>query len=545
MARKSRVNLPVETGVQTPEKVILKTAVYARLSRETEVNVERGTLDNQVSYIKDYISRQDDLEIYDVYVDDYTGTKFDRPEFERMLNDIRSGRIDAVVVKDLSRLGRDHIETGNFLENVFPMFGVRFIAINDCYDSEKENDGLMAAVTNIANALYAKDISKKISTAYHRLMEQGIPASGVPFGYKVIINENHIREMVVDEEAAAIVRKIFSLYIEGKRRAEICKILNADNAPTPNQYRFRDREEKLAEYAHCKWDLHILAPILNNETYTGIFYSGKSERCLYQNKEVKRKDKSEWLVFENHHEAIISKEDFNKAMEMVRPSYKKNKPIENIFRKKIFCGHCGKSMSVTGSPYVKRSYRCRTQQRYGRKSCENEIISSEIIEKTVLEQIRIMIKLLLDTDEAVKKIKASDEYAVEANKINAVYAAQLDEFKRLENHKNDMYMHLCEGLIDETEYLTFNKLISAKIEAAEQKLSEIEKFTKMLAKSPLDDSAIRDSIKAFKNKRKLSRDMVEAFIDKILIYKGNRIEIVFNFNDEIKKLLKRKADGEI
>ena len=544
MARKSRVNLPVQTASQTPQKTVLKTALYARLSKETDVNVERGTMDNQINYIREYIIAQNDLELYDIYADDCTGTTFDRPEFERMMSDMRKGNIDAVVVKDLSRLGRDHIETGNYIDNVFPMFNVRFIAINDGYDSEKNSDGFMAAVTNIANAMYAKDISKKVITVFRRKMEQGIPIGSVPYGYKTAFDENNKKIMVIDEYAAGIVRRIFDMYISGVNKQTICNILNAENILTPMQYRLRNKNEAANRFSGMKWYLEGLSKIIRNEVYTGKYIMGKREQALYKNAALYSKDESEWYIFENHHEAIISENDYAKAKARTKPYCQKQKPEPNIFRKKIFCGHCGAPEVCMGNPKTKRYYRCSHRVRYGKGSCECGSVDNQIVETAVFEQIKIMIKLLLDIDEITAKIKASDEYAEKKRNIGKVYAAQLDRLKELEKQKNDMYMHLCEGLIDESEYLLLNRSYTDKIKATEEKLAETEKTSAMLVKSPMDDTSIRESIKAFKNKRKLSRDMVEAFIDKIIIYDKTRIEIVFSFNDEIKEIIKTKA-GEI
>lgn len=194
MARKSRTQPKQSTDTLKALSKVYKTAIYVRLSAEKDETRDRKTLINQRNLIKNFVDQQMDMEVYDIYMDDeISGTTFDRPEFERMMSDMRAGRINCIVVKDLSRLGRDYIETGNLVERVFPMMNIRFVAITDNYDSSKKDADLMVAVTNIANDLYAKDISKKISASKQEAMEKGIPTGNVAYGYKVVFNENKVK----------------------------------------------------------------------------------------------------------------------------------------------------------------------------------------------------------------------------------------------------------------------------------------------------------------------------------------------------------------
>lgn len=256
MARKSRVQQPAPVqSAGNSDRKIYKTALYARLSAEREDTRERGTIQNQIQFIRHYVEQQEDMEIYDTYMDDdISGTRFDRPAFERMMSDMRNGRIDCIVVKDLSRLGRDYIETGNLIERVFPMFRLRLVAVNDQFDSIKGGAEMIMTVTNIANALYAQDISKKIATAKENQMKQGIPCSMVPYGYRVERDAGNEKVMVPDEEPAGIVRRIFEEVAAGTSQTEVAAILNIEGIPTPYQYRMRKQPEKLAEKSHLRWN---------------------------------------------------------------------------------------------------------------------------------------------------------------------------------------------------------------------------------------------------------------------------------------------------
>ena len=214
-------------------KRIYRAAIYVRLSKEDgdldDVRkAESNSISNQKSLILNYLKDKEDIEIVSIREDDgYSGATFDRPEFERMMSDMRAGRINCIVVKDLSRLGRDYIETGNLVERVFPMMNIRFVAITDNYDSSKKDADLMVAVTNIANDLYAKDISKKISASKQEAMEKGIPTGNVAYGYKVVFNENKVKVMVEDKEAADVVRWIFNEAEKGTLHSVIAAELNA------------------------------------------------------------------------------------------------------------------------------------------------------------------------------------------------------------------------------------------------------------------------------------------------------------------------------
>ena len=218
MARKSRTQPKQSTDTLKALSKVYKTAIYVRLSAEKDETRDRKTLINQRNLIKNFVDQQMDMEVYDIYMDDeISGTTFDRPEFERMMSDMRAGRINCIVVKDLSRLGRDYIETGNLVERVFPMMNIRFVAITDNYDSSKKDADLMVAVTNIANDLYAKDISKKISSSKQEAMEKGIPTGNVAYGYKVVFNENKVKVSYVDETGDAHEKYNFTpVNMEGK-----------------------------------------------------------------------------------------------------------------------------------------------------------------------------------------------------------------------------------------------------------------------------------------------------------------------------------------
>jgi len=367
MARKSRTQPKQSMDTQKVLSKVYKTAVYVRLSAEKDETRDRKTLINQRNFIKNFVDQQIDMEIYDIYMDDeISGTTFDRPEFERMMSDMRAGRINCIVVKDLSRLGRDYVETGNLVERVFPMMGARFVAITDNYDSSKKDADLMVAVTNIANDLYAKDISKKIYSCKHEAMEKGIPAGNVAYGYKVVLDENKVRVVVEDKEAADVVRWIFNEAEKGILQSVIAEKLNAEHILTPSQYRVRNNKEKLEKLSRVKWTVDTLSQILKNEVYIGKYVTGKDRVCLYRHEKRHMTSKDEWNVFENHHTPLVTKEQFYAVQKNKRKALKPaKKQTVNMLKGKITCGCCGNSIHIHPEKHAK-VYMCTHRKRYGR-----------------------------------------------------------------------------------------------------------------------------------------------------------------------------------
>lgn len=338
MARKSRTQPKQSPDTLNVLSKVYKTAIYVRLSAEKDETRDRKTLINQRNLIKNFVDQQMDMEIHDIYMDDeISGTTFDRPEFERMMSDMRAGRINCIVVKDLSRLGRDYIETGNLVERVFPMMNIRFVAITDNYDSSKKDADLMVAVTNIANDLYAKDISKKISSSKQEAMEKGIPVGRVTYGYKVVLDENKVRVMVEDKEAADVVRWIFNEAEKGTLHSVIAAELNAKHILTPAQYKVRHNIEKLEKLRGVKWTVDTLSQILKNEVYIGRYVTGKDRVCLYRHEKRHTTNKDEWYVFENHHIALITKEQFYAVQKNKRKSARRTRNLSGEYTASFVC----------------------------------------------------------------------------------------------------------------------------------------------------------------------------------------------------------------
>lgn len=538
MARKSRVGqpAPIQSAGKSDRKVY-KTALYARLSAEREDTRERGTIQNQIYFIRHYVEQQEDMEIYDTYMDDdISGTRFDRPAFERMMSDMRNGRIDCIVVKDLSRLGRDYIETGNLIERVFPMFQVRFVAVNDQFDSVKGGAEMIMTVTNIANALYAQDISKKIATAKENQMKQGIPCSMVPYGYRVERNAGYEKVMVPDEEPAGIVRRIFEEIAAGKPQTEVARDLNKEKIPTPYQYRMRNQPEKLAEKAYLRWNRDNIAAILKNEVYLGRYVSGKDRVCLYRHEKRHTAGKEQWNVFENHHEPLVSEQLFETANTRKEERKQGKCGVDNFFKRKIFCGCCGSGMVIRPEKKY-RCYICTRKRQYGKDSCNCLPVKMDAVYDTVFLVVKEHIKMLLDTDELLQKMnqssKAKEKMAAFSEALNKCHA----ELEKVAVLKSGLYADYQQNLLTEKEYLQLNEEYSGRIEKLEQYADELTETMEGYQHTPMCGTELREITRKYRSKRKLSKEMAEELIDKVLIHEDKRIEVVFKYDDEMKKLL--------
>lgn len=314
MARKSRKNMPVAVAEPTDNlttKAVLsmdkeakpyQVGIYTRLSFESEANKERDTVDTQIAYIREFINGQDDMVEVCVYADiSVTGTTFERPEFDRMIQDIRAGKINTVITRDLSRLGRNYVEAGNYIERVFPFLDVRYIAITDDFDTARPGTDLSVPFKNIVNEYYSKDLSKKVETGKHSIWAQGGFSEGTPpYGYYRATDGS--RKLLIDEEVSDNVVRIFNMFLDGKGYAGIAKTLQNEGILSPPKYRFyKSGKIELAEKAR-EWHYSHVKEILQGEYYIGNIVHGKQRKALDTGRKNVKTDASTWQRIENVHE---------------------------------------------------------------------------------------------------------------------------------------------------------------------------------------------------------------------------------------------------
>ena len=563
MARKSRKeNAAVQAAAL--EVKTYKTAIYVRLSREDERKVESESVENQTEFLKDYVSKDASLELVDEYVDrHFTGTKFDRPEFMRMIEDVKGGRIDCVVVKDLSRLGRNYLEAGDYIEKIFPFFGVRFVAVADGYDSLTSNpaeDGLVVPLKNLINEAYAKDISKKICTSFENQFKQGIFfATTAAYGYKKDPDDSHM--VLVDEDVRDVVVRIFSEYTGGKSLAQLARDLNMDGIPAPSVY--WQQKDVIHEQKYTNlWEGKQIRRILQNPIYIGDVQIGKTRRCYYKGitKTVKRDD---GYYVEDHHEAIIGRDTFEAVQRRLQARQDvyfstrgKNDGIQNkkpdYLQGILYCGHCGNRMSmyrktvrlVNGVGHYS-TYVCRRSAAYGPDDPPKNI-KAEDLEGMLLTLIKQHIALYVDAKDRLRVLNRRSAALAKKAELERKLAETGARRAKVEGFIRNLYEDFVEGVFSEKEYLEMKFEYAAELDGLEADGEELEAAIQTYSVSYGGSGEIAVAFTKYIGVDELSRELAQTFIKKIICYSKTRFEVEYAFADGLKELMdligKREAE---
>lgn len=554
MARKSRKTAPaVEPVVEAAPLQIFPTAIYARLSVENSGKSENvDVIANQIEICKSYIADRPYLSLVDTYIDNgHTGTVFDRPEFNRLMNDIKSGRIKCLVVRDLSRFGRDYIETGTYLERIFPQIGLRFIAIKENYDNfdtDGSNESLMIPLQNMINALYSKDISRKVSTALKAQMEQGtFQKRNLPYGYRW--NEEHTN-MVIDEETASYVRLIFQRKIEGCSMPTILDELDRLGAPN-TELRKRQNGTRTGDGCSCKgWHKSTVYGILTNPHYVGDTVLGRSMVAIYKGiKSHNVKDKDEWIVFPNTHQAIISREDFQKVQDIMNAAsvarqtkMQKSEEIRatliNLFDGKIFCSDCGKRMYFHRKKVDKRKdggwyafYECSTYVGRRYEHCTAHYIRQDRLERDVLAAIQLQVKAALDYDKLLDKLRGSEGEKNIRDKQNALITSLNLKLSGVSKKRTRLYEDFAEGILDEEEYTFAKKSYDEQFADLSRRLDEaVQRRSKFNEAMSVDNKWIT-LMKSVSTATQLSQELVDESVEMVKIHEDGAVELVMKYGD--------------
>lgn len=554
MARKSRKTAPaVEPVVEAAPLQIFPTAIYARLSVENSGKSENvDVIANQIEICKSYIADRPYLSLVDTYIDNgHTGTVFDRPEFNRLMNDIKSGRIKCLVVRDLSRFGRDYIETGTYLERIFPQIGLRFIAIKENYDNfdtDGSNESLMIPLQNMINALYSKDISRKVSTALKAQMEQGtFQKRNLPYGYRW--NEEHTN-MVIDEETASYVRLIFQRKIEGCSMPMILDELDRLGAPN-TELRKRQNGTRTGDGCSCKgWHKSTVYGILTNPHYVGDTVLGRSMVAIYKGiKSHNVKDKDEWIVFPNTHQAIISRENFQKVQDIMNAAsvarqtkMQKSEEIRatliNLFDGKIFCADCGKRMYFHRKKVDKRKdggwyafYECSTYVGRRYEHCTAHYIRQDKLERDVLAAIQLQVKAALDYDKLLDKLRGSEGEKNIRDKQNALITSLNLKLSGVSKKRTKLYEDFAEGILDEEEYTFAKKSYDEQFADLSRRLDEaVQRRSKFNEAMSVDNKWIT-LMKSVSTATQLSQELVDESVEMVKIHEDGAVELVMKYGD--------------
>ena len=554
MARKSRrQSLIAQKETVTQEKVF-KTGLYVRLSIEdVRDRKDSDSIENQTYLLKQFVEERPFLQIYSIYTDNgEKGTNFDRPEFNRLMDDVKAGRVNCIVVKDLSRFGRDYLETGNYLEKIFPFLGVRFISINDNYDSfnpENSNEGLIISLKNLLNDVYTKDISKKIISTFRERQSKGeFLGAHVLYGYSR--PDDGTYKLVVDEEAALVIRQIYQWKVEGLSDTTIARRLNDMGIPSPSKYKYLKGEWKNARYNNNIWQRQAIKAITENEVYLGHKIYGKIQASLYEGKRKSRVPRDEWTIIENDHEPIIDQETFDIVHATRLEVYKEfterleqNKHFENtenIFKDIAICGDC--KCKLVRRRRIKNDelyyyFSCTTYEtNSGYKCTRKHIVETDMI-KAVYAAIRSQIDMVASVDDILRKVNSDASYENRkdnlANEIRKVKA----QIERLTSLRSSLYDDYIEQLLTEQEYL-YAKIKYEKDEVAlKDRLNELLLQQKKYDQTYSYENQWLSSFRAFRDEKELTKEMVAALIETVELYADRSIQINFKFKDEYEELL--------
>lgn len=515
--------------------------IYCRLSKEDGDKVESNSIGGQRAYCEDYISKQSDIEIvHEPIVDDgATGVNFERAGFKKLEQLIRSGKVNCVVVRDLSRFSRNYIDAGRYLEKIFPSLGVRFIAINDNYDSLSSNaqsDSFTLPFKNLINDTYCKDISVKIRSSLEIKKKNGdYVANFVPYGYMRDTVNRH--KLVVDENLRETVQMIFSLFKDGISVGKIADRLNQMAVLSPMEYKLSQGvkfETVFKTSDSSKWEYTTVKRILCNKVYLGMLTQGKRGTPNYKVKAMQNKDESEWITVEDTHEPLVSLEDFLAIQEMLKRDMRsKDDNTENTLSGFIFCADCGATMTRKVIPSKGKKYYyyvCSKNKRH--KTCTSHRISVSEVEEKVFTAIHDQVELVVNMEKALELI----EDLPHRDRRVFSYENQIDnlqnEVERYKKLKLRLYEDLSDEIITKDDYVEFRNTYTNIIEEKQQAIKRLEKECKQAIDTGTTTKNWVTIFKEYENVATLNRRVLMSLVDKVLIYENHAIEIKFKYADE-------------
>lgn len=530
-----------------------KVAIYLRLSKEDDdlscssgSKNESNSISNQRKLIYDFMKSHPGLELYDEYKDDgKSGSNFDRAEFQRMMKDIEEGKVNCVIVKDQSRFGRDYIDVGKYKEKIFPKLGVRFITINEGYDSlsATSSDDLAFTINSFVYDFYIRDISTKIRTNLTAKKQNGEYAGAfVAYGY--VKDSDDKSKLVVDPFAADVVRDIFRWKIEGLSPQNIAIRLNELGIPSPAEYkRLSGSNYKTSFQTSSKaiWSHVSVRRILKNEIYLGVMIQGKRTTPNYKTKTVVTKAESEWLRVEGTHEAIISARDFELVQELLKDDThcRSGDITVPVYAGRVYCGDCGatavrKTVSYADKRYV--YYVCNANK-HDKKVCSRHSIREDVLDQVIYQTVRHQIDLLLDVDKALSQFESMSWEKHKLKQLDASIEIQEEAVRKNNMLRLGIYEDLRAGLLDRSEYDSLKKELAERIDEADAAIEKLNKEKREILDGVSRQQSWVEQFRQYESVTELTRPMVIHLIERINIFEDSNIEIVFRHRNQIEEIL--------
>ncbi|MBO5377516.1 MAG: recombinase family protein [Ruminiclostridium sp.] len=518
------------------------TALYCRLSNDDDLQGESNSITNQKAILKKYAD-ENNFGNTAFYVDDgFSGTNFNRPDFMRMMEDVKSGKISTIITKDLSRFGRDYLMTGQYIEMILPDYDVRYIAINDNVDTLRSENEMMV-FKNVFNDWYARDCSKKIKAVFKAKGQSGKPLTTIPpYGYKKSEADKNVWE--IDEEAAEVVRRIFQLCIDGYGPTQIARILTEDKVLTPTAYAELKKSRNITCAKPYRWAQRTIADLLEKLEYVGHTVNFRTRKKSYKCKKKIDNPKEEWAIFENTHEAIISKEDFDLVQELRKNKRKLQHQEEvNPFSGMVYCADCGKKMYLCRSKSLnadQEHLKCSTYSA-DKDDCSAHFIRTVVLEEIVLSELRKMTTFVRENEadflqsayECSQKQQSAELKA--AKKRLAQSEKRVSELDKLFTR---IYEDNVSGKISDERFEMMSKNYESEQKELRQIIPELSQFIEAREQKNADTAQFIGIVRKYSEIPKLTPEIMHEFIEKIVVYapdksSGHRtqqIDICFRFN---------------
>lgn len=522
-----------------------KAALYIRLSREDEGDkTESNSVTSQREILKEYIRQHPDMEIFDIYVDDgWSGTNFDRPDFQRMITDIQARKVNCVVIKDLSRFCRNATDGGYYLDGLFTRLQVRFIAINNCVDTFSKNMNaatrcITIGVQNVINESVAATTSVNVRGTLNVNREKGHFIGSFPtYGYLKSPEDHH--KLIIDEETAPVVRQIFDWFIGGKSIIGIAKELNAQGIPNPSMYKrmkgFKYRHP-VGESNDGLWPDSSVRRVLQNRMYIGDMVQGKNTTVSYKIRKCRAVPKEDWIIVEGTHEPIIDRETFEKAQALFNRNIRKS-PQKNdvdLFSGFVRCADCRRAMSKKSNRHdygTYHYYRCTTARKMKESACGNHTIRLDKLQLAVTVTLQSMIDTAIEMNRLLEQINrnpARKTESVHLRKTLQILEAERDKTLHIQT---DLYPDWKNGILTQQEYLNLKAGIGEKISALEEKIAKTQDALSGLSQTTEPNNAFLSAFTKYGKIKTLTRPMLVELVDQILVHEGGMIEVCFKFQD--------------
>ena len=536
-----------------PSQVIRtwKVALYIRLSREDDDDkAESYSVTSQREILKEYLKQHPDMELYDIYIDDgWSGTNFDRPDFQRMIADVKARRVTCVVVKDLSRFCRNAVDGGYYLDNVFVSLQVRFIAINNCLDTFSDNMNaatrcISVGVQNVINESVAATTSVNVRGTLNVNREKGQFIGSFPtYGYVKSPDDHH--QLIIDEEPAAVVRQIYEWFIAGKSIIGIAKELNERGIPNPSMY----KRLKGMKYRHPAgasndglWPDSSVRRILTNEMYIGNMVQGKNTTISYKIKKCRAIPKEEWIIVEGTHEPIIEKDTFYQAQALFNKNIRKSpmKSEVDLFSGLVRCADCHRIMNKKTNQHsygTYHYYRCSTARKMKKSACGNHTIRIDKMQHTVMVTIQKMVELAVQMSDALSKINRDPQRVKESDHLRQSLETLMSQREKEYRMQLDLYPDWKSGVITQQEYLALKANIAEKISVLDIKIENVKKTLDAYAHGIDVENAFITAFKKYENFTELTRGMLVELVDEILVHDNASIDVNFKFADAYQQVV--------